>query len=247
VTGGGTDEDTIVLEECDFGEELNDLDDDLDPGVPAPEAEFKLPYDRTQPPPKIKYEFIGVLAHVQETAPKRNVWVMIDVREEAPKADQGSFDLPGVDSVIAFPQEDHGLYRVNRLHCNPHYETTLREYKSKLNKMKKLPSPVPLVYVKGGDRVSIDDGTQEAFVFLDGEFDGDIGGLQLEKIFDNLILKDNTKILSATTYWSPRRIQWATGGRQLVGPATIQRRRTPMMNLPIQTPSGERSTLLQPW
>jgi hypothetical protein len=76
-----------------------------------------------------------VLAHVKETAPKRNVWVMIDVREEAPKADQGIFDLPGVDSIIAFPQEDHGLYLVNRLHCNPHYEVTLRQYKSKINKI----------------------------------------------------------------------------------------------------------------
>jgi hypothetical protein len=59
-----------VSEECDFGEDLNDLDDNLDLSVPAPEAEFKLPYDRTQPPPKIKYECIDVLAHVKETAPK---------------------------------------------------------------------------------------------------------------------------------------------------------------------------------
>jgi hypothetical protein len=63
---------------------------------------------------------------------------MIDVREEAPKADQGIFDLAGVD------REDHGLYRVNQSHCNPHYEATSQEYKTKINKMKKLPSHVPL-------------------------------------------------------------------------------------------------------
>jgi hypothetical protein len=33
--GEDTDEDTVVLEECNFREDLNDLDDDLDPGVPA--------------------------------------------------------------------------------------------------------------------------------------------------------------------------------------------------------------------
>jgi hypothetical protein len=121
------------------------------------------------------------------------------------------------------PRTDLGLYLINELHCNPHYEMTAAGFKQKKNRLKKR-RDVELVEVNEGESKVIDDGEQKAFVSLNGEFDKDINGLQLEKIFDELIVKGNPK--------DPR------GGRLLVAENNSRGNRGPTVGWS----SGDHST-----
>jgi hypothetical protein len=69
----------------------------------------RLPFNRTQRPPMIKYTTIDVLSATKETARKRDVNVVIDIREEAPTKEPGIYDHEGVSKVISFPRTERGF------------------------------------------------------------------------------------------------------------------------------------------
>jgi hypothetical protein len=81
---------------------------------------------------------------------------------------------------------------VNRLHCNPHYGVTQRQYRKKKNLLRNR-TDAQLVEVVDGSRMTLDENEQKCFVSLDSEFDSDIDALNLEMIFEELIVKDDPR------------------------------------------------------
>jgi hypothetical protein len=55
------------------------------------------------------------------------------------------------------------------------------------------------VEVVDGPRMTLDENEQKGFVSLDGEFDSDIDALNLEMIFEELIVKDVTPSIRKAT------------------------------------------------
>jgi hypothetical protein len=82
--------------------------------------------------------------------------MVMDIWEEAPKKEPGIYDHDGVTKVISFPRTERGLYAVNRLHCNPHYEVTQPEYRKKKTLLQQR-TDAQLVEVVDGSRMTLDE------------------------------------------------------------------------------------------
>ena len=144
--------------------------------------------DVTHSKSKISFEDIPVLFQGPEQATKVDRFFVVERRSDpmSPVDDTGMGKTPGLQALEIWKRGDYGCGLRSALHLCPHYDTNRSGYN--LLKWTARRRNIPFEFFKQGTHAR-NNGLHRSYLSNEDKFEREIKGLDLESIFDDMILQ----------------------------------------------------------